>query len=161
MIAGRADPKLVRAKLAEYLAQCAAAGQDPVSETHEFYREMASRVPLGLDTLNLWQAADARSRLQQQVLRELNLLTASGEMVKRGSRLDLRFYTPEAARRADERAALERRDADTAQAREQGIWERLEALGLEPAVGRGSSVRLEAGDWEKLVAMAEKGSAPS
>lgn len=160
-VAGRADPKLVRQKLAGYLADCEAAGIAPADTTHEFYRKMEDRVPLGMESLTQWQARDARSRFQQQVLRELNLLADQGLLVKRGDRRNLHFYTPAAAQAADMAEAQRRMDADTTQAREHGIWERLEAIGLEPLVRSGTSIRLDTGDWEALVALAEKGKAAS
>lgn len=157
VIAGRADPKVVRQQLAGYLAESGKLGLEPVNETWRFYRLMEDRVPLGLDTLSQWAAAAARTRFQTQVLRELNLLAGKGVLVKRGDRKDLRFYTPAAAKAVDEAKDSAQRQRAERRTAEGVVRDRLAALGCEPLVQSGAGVRLDLEDWERLLNLAEKG----
>lgn len=153
---GAVPPGTVRAVLAQYLEACEAAGEEPVSETHSFYQLMEKRIPLDTGELPVWTKMRAAERLRVQVLRELNLLAAKGVLVKRGDRRDLRFYTPAAAKAADEREEDRQHAAETVRSATFRARNRLQALGFDPLIGSGADIRLDLDDWVLLLKMAEQ-----
>lgn len=150
-------PNAMRRELAAYLGECAASGEEPVTDTHSFYRLMEKRLSANFDGLTPRHAYAAQAQFQTKVLRELNLLAAAGALVKTGDRRHLRFLTPAAAQRQEELEQERQRQKEALQRRVAGLRLRLQALGVQPGSYVEIPIRLNADDWDILVELAEKG----
>jgi hypothetical protein len=150
-------PAAIRAALRTYLAGCAASGEEPVDETYQFYRLLEKKLDVDFSVLRPWDARRSANLFTSQVLNALNSLAVEGLLVKRGDRNSLRFCTPEAAKRADERTQAEQAAAYRYTAHVQALSDRLQALGMDPLVDSGAPLRLDPEDWGVLVQLAERG----
>jgi hypothetical protein len=147
----------VRTALNTYLERCADLHEEPVSEPYAFHRELGKM--LRMDYTGLPRGVpqwNAEKKFQQQVTRMLNVFAEDGILVKTGKRPHIHFYTPDAFQVVAEQYARQQQENAEQAARISGVKERLRALGFEPSVSH-YPVRLETGDWEKLLDLAENG----
>jgi hypothetical protein len=150
-----AVPEDIRRVLEDYLGECAQSGEAPASHTYQFYRVAQERLHVSYAGMTLWEAQDAETRFKYQVLRALDKLAADGVLVRQGAKRDLRFLTPAAAAALDREEAEARRLKEARLDRAKDIAGRLRALDLDVLVSSGVPVRLDPGDWEKLLDLAE------
>lgn len=154
-----ARPEDIRTVLEDYLRECAEKGEAPGNQTYQFYRIAQERLHVSYAGMPLWEGRDAQTRFKFQVLRTLDKIAADGILVRRGMRRDLRFLTPAAAAALDREEAETRRQKEARLDRAKDIAGRLQALDLTVLASSGIPVRLDPGDWEKLLDLAEYGRA--
>jgi hypothetical protein len=152
-----AHPESIRAALVRYLDECAERGILPGETTHMFYRVVRERLRISYAGMTRWEEHDTENRFRYQVLRALDKLAADGLLVRHGERRSLRFLTPAASAALEASEAEARRLKEERLARAKDIAGRLYALDLDVLVNSGVPVRLDPGDWEKLLDLAEAG----
>ncbi len=153
-------PHSVLLSLETYLDELAQAGQEPPTQTHEYYDRMTKRMHMDFSGLNPWHRDSAEAKFRNQVLRSLHKTADSGRLVRIGKGRDLEFLTPQAAARREEKAAEEARQQEENARRVHALMQQLRGLGVSPHYLRRSDViYLDSGDWETVIRLAGLGQA--
>lgn len=152
-----ATPDDIRAALSGYLDECRQNGKVPATSVNGYARELEKRLQLNW-TGPSWGQAEAAKRFQAQVRAQLNNLARDGVLIKEVRNRLSRFYTPAAARQLDEIEKKRQRQLEETRELRVRLRERLGALGI---TGTGSfrSIDISLNDWDRLVTLAENGTA--
>lgn len=151
----KATAEEVRAALKAYLYESAELGLEPVRENTRFTDVLEKRLGIDYSRMRPFGRRDAEKRFHTQVMYALNKLAAQGVLVKVRTSRGLLFLLPAEAERRKQASAENARLHQEARDHVAKVKERLRALDITPSVTSNYPVQLSAGDWDKLLDLAE------